>query len=109
MENLTGHHMRSHCKYGQHWCCHEVMPKSYLVISSVAFSPSFMVVTPSSQPAVCCQLPGPRELCRVWRGSLTLDDLANANGCNEVTAANGGVEPEERRSQRVSGMWIVAW
>jgi len=29
-----------------------VKAKSYLVISSVAFSPSFMVVTPSSQPVV---------------------------------------------------------
>ncbi len=96
-ESLTGHHMRSHYK-GQHWSGHEVMPKSYLVMSNVAFSPSFMVVTPSSQPVVCGQSYGPRKLCRVWRGCFTLDDLANANGCDEVTAANGGVESKESLS-----------
>lgn len=65
------------------------------------------MVTPSSQPGVCCQWPGPRKLCRVWRESITLDDIADANGCDEITAANGGVESDERRSQQVPGMWLL--
>jgi hypothetical protein len=76
-------------------------------MSSVAFSPSFMVVTPSSQPVVVVSVICITGFHRGWSGKFTLDDLANANGCDEITAANGGVESEESRSQQLSGMWTI--
>lgn len=64
----------------------------YLVMSNVAFSPTFMVVTPSSHPVV--------KVISVlfegvsWssvegrQGGHTLDDSANADFCDEGSAAN---------------------
>jgi hypothetical protein len=67
-------------------------------MSNVAFSPTFMVVTPSSHPVEDTSIICVEKLHRALRERFTLDDLANANGCDEITAANGGVESEERTS-----------
>lgn len=92
------------------------------MMSRVAFSPTCIWVTPSSQP-------GERSLLasnvlslvarkggggRVW-GSRTLDDLANANLDDKVAAANGRVEPEEgkvsygRSFNDEKAGWVLTW
>ena len=62
-------------------------------MSSLAFSPSFICTTPSSQPGRRCQQKLPIViLVAVGVGELTLDDTANANGRLEGAAAGGRVE-----------------
>ena len=71
------------------------MGEGYLVMSNVAFSPSFMVVTPSSQPIVVFvnDLYQRSSGCDGMHMESTSDDLANANGSNESTTADRGIEP----------------
>jgi hypothetical protein len=68
-------------------------------MSRVAFSPTFMVVTPSSQPVVC------ESRCThiyVDGWNVTLDDLADANAGDKVAATDRRVEPENGREHLVS-------
>lgn len=55
----------------------------------VAFSPSFISTTPSSQPTSEVS----QWSDKVWFEKHTLDNLANTNGNNEVTTADGAIEP----------------
>jgi len=59
------------------------------VMRRVAFSPSFIWTTPSSQPTSKVSL---------WSDIVqfekhTLDNLTNTNGNIEVTTADGAIEP----------------
>ncbi len=76
------------------------------MMSNVAFSPTFIVVTPSSQPVRNLSIICAGEALSSTEGQFTLDDLANANSCDEITAANGGVE-SAGRSQQLLGMWFL--
>lgn len=72
---------------------------SHLVMSSVAFSPTFMVITPSSQPI--CNLVSKiyskaKRHDPVSKATRTFDNLANADFGHKVATANGGVEPNGR-------------
>lgn len=74
--------------------------KAYDVMSKLAFSPTFMVVTPSSHPVVASQ----------WLFMLhgngsdsTFDDLSNTNGYDKRTTANGGIESAMISTRMVEG------
>lgn len=71
------------------------------VMSRVAFSPTFIWVTPSSQPKHTWDQRRQREKHEPVNGQekFTLDDLTNTNLGVEVTTADRGVEPGGRVSE----------
>lgn len=59
-------------------------------MSSLAFSPSFICTTPSSQPSHLISIHGSLHLRNC--SALTLDDASDTNRCLERSTASGGVE-----------------
>lgn len=81
-------------------------------MSRVDFSPTFIWVTPSSQPGPCVScatLSGAGEGVRLWARGCTFDELTNANLDDEVPTADGRVEPTEVRERSASGTSRTLW
>lgn len=61
----------------------------------MAFSPTFIWTTPSSQPDVDCQYSSSVCATAVKNVCPTLDNLADTDGGDKITTTDGAVEPVE--------------